>query len=644
LVLAAAVALALLAPPAHAAQVDALADVVYTAAAAEANALSVSSDDGLRFTLEDAAAPLTAGGGCTQSGEHRAVCTLPLGSHPMLRVDLRDRDDSADLSGVGVAAGVAVSGGSGHDVLTGGGAAVALAGDDGDDVLIGGHAADRLDGGADADLLDGREGPDVLAGGTGIDTIDYSRRTEPVSADLGSGRADSGAAGEADTLDGAEILKGGGGGDTLLGGAGSNVLAGGPGDDRLDGRAGADRLVGGPGRDSADYSSRSEPLRLALRDAPVWGGASDGPEGARDRIDATVERLVGGSGADVLSGDGGDNVLDGGPGGDLFIGGDGEDAADYTNRDEPLVLRVDGQPDSGSARDGAGDTIRSDVEDLWGGTGADALTGDGGDNLLDGGPGADLLRGGAGEDAADYSERASPVVAALDGTPGSGGEEDGPPGARDTLATDIEDLFGGAGADTLTGNSSRNFVAGQAGDDLIDLRGSGGDYADCGGGYDRAWVAPDDIPGSNCERIGAGPDETTSTGGSDRLRPQVRISLVRGQRLATVRRAGLVIHFTCSETCRLDARLLVGRADARELGLRLRRGSLLAARAPAQRDGPGQGTFTLKPSALVAKRLKQTRKADFALIVKGRDAAGNLTRVDRHVQLLPAKARLGRRR
>ena len=255
-----------------------------------------------------------------------------------------------------------------------------------------------------------------------------------------------------------------------------------------------------------------------------------------------------------------------------------------------------------------------------------------------------MLEGGGGEDAADYSERTTPVTASLDGKPGSGNAEDGPEGARDTIGTDVEDLFGGAAGDTLTGNASSNYIAGQGGDDLIDVRGAGTDYADCGDGNDTGWVDPDDIAASNCERIGSGPDVTGPATGGDTLPPQVRLSLVRGERLATVLARGLIVHFTCSETCSLDARLVLGRAAARRVGLKFRPANVLAARTPARRTGPGQGHLALKIAGRLEKRLRGARRLDFGLIVRGRDAAGNVTRVARHVDVLPGKARIGRGR
>jgi Ca2+-binding RTX toxin-like protein len=535
-----------------------------------------------------------------------AVCDVPLGSTPSAQAELGDMADTATALRVAAA-------------ITGGG---------GDDVITGGHEADTLAGGSGYDLIDGGSGADVMDGGPGVDTLDYSGRDRSVAVDLASADAVQGERDEGDSATGFEKAVGGAGDDRLLGTSGPDTLLGGAGDDRLDGRGGPDRLVGGPGRDAADYSTRTAAVQLTIDGRPVSGNSDDGAVGARDTIDPSVEELVGGSGDDRLTGDGGDNILDGGPGADVLAGGDGEDAADYSARTEAVQLRDDGRAGSGSELDGPGgarDTIEPDVEDLWGGGGADTLTGNSGNNLLSGGPGADTLNGGAGEDAADYSERRDPVVAQIDGLPTSGNERDGPVGARDTIAIDVEDLIGGQGGDTLAGSASRNYIDGQGGDDLIDVRDPAADYVDCGDGSDRAWVAPDDIAASDCERIGNGPDETGDGGGGPDTTPaQVRVSLLNTrQTQARILAAGLAVHFTCSETCRLDARLLIGRSAARLLGIKLGPRRALVARVAARRTGPGQGRFTMHLLPKLAKRMRAARSLSLTLEVIGRDAAGN---------------------
>ena len=103
----------------------------------------------------------------------------------------------------------------------------------------------------------------------------------------------------------------------------------------------------------------------------------------------------------------------------------GTDVADYSARTAPVTADIDGVADDGEP--GETDNVRTDVEDLVGGSAGDALIGgttanslrggpgddslDGSDldDLLDGGPGADSLVGGTGTDTADYSTRTANV-------------------------------------------------------------------------------------------------------------------------------------------------------------------------------------------------------------------------------------------
>src|SRR5439155_4973420 len=86
---------------------------------------------------------------------------------------------------------------------------------------------------------------------------------------------------------------------------------------------------------------------------------------------------------------------------------------------------------------------------LTGGSVNDTLHGDNDNDILVGGLGADTLNGNAGTDTADYSARTNPVTVTLDGA-----ANDGESGEGDLVSVDVENVTGGSGADTLTGNSS----------------------------------------------------------------------------------------------------------------------------------------------------------------------------------------------
>src|SRR3954447_8857247 len=211
----------------------------------------------------------------------------------------------------------------------------------------------------------------------------------------------------------------------LIGGDGNDRLTGGPADDVLIGEAGADVLTGGGGRDTADYGARTNPVAIALD-----GTANDGEPGEGDNVALDVEILVGGAGADSLSGSSADNALLGNAGNDVLNGGEG----------------------------------------------ADQIDGGAGDDTLSGSPGADTLTGGDGTDAASYADATAPVRVVLDGKPG-----DGAAGENDSV--DTENVIGGPGDDSLIGNAGPNAIAGGAGNDRI-LAGRGSDLVDGGPGDD----------------------------------------------------------------------------------------------------------------------------------------------------------------
>jgi Ca2+-binding RTX toxin-like protein len=143
----------------------------------------------------------------------------------------------------------------------------------------------------------------------------------------------------------------------LLGGAGNDLLVGGAGNDTLDGGAGADTMKGGKGFDTVDYSSRTKNLTVT-----VGSGANDGEAAENDNVWSDVEKVIAGSGNDLIHGYAYGGVVVGGSGNDTLYGGGGKDA-------------------------------------LFGGSGQDKLFGDSGNDYLEGGPDRDTLDGGFGTDS-----------------------------------------------------------------------------------------------------------------------------------------------------------------------------------------------------------------------------------------------------
>ncbi|HET7502575.1 MAG TPA: calcium-binding protein [Kofleriaceae bacterium] len=237
-----------------------------------------------------------------------------------------------------------------------------------------------------------------------------------------------------DTLrggDGKDTLYGGDGNDTLRGDAGDDTLYGGDGNDTFTTGAvadGADAMFGGLGTDIADYSARTGAVNLSIDDAANDG--SPAGTGEKDNIATDIETIKGGQGDDTLTGSSGNDTIYGGPGNDTITGGDGNDT----------------------------------------------LYGDAGNDTFDEGTapnGADVINGGSNGtvpvnnmlgDTVSYAGRTLADTVALDGASHSA--------EGDKLMTDVENVLGGDGNDSITGSASDNVLDGGDGDDTI--HGAGG--------------------------------------------------------------------------------------------------------------------------------------------------------------------------
>jgi Ca2+-binding RTX toxin-like protein len=110
--------------------------------------------------------------------------------------------------------------------------------------------------------------------------------------------------------------------------------------------------------------------------------------------------------------------------------------------------------------------------------GNDAVNAAAGNDDVDGGTGADDIRGGSGSDAVMYGNRAGAVSVSLDEV-----ANDGEAGEGDNVHSDVENVYGGAGGDRLTGNGKANLLDGAGGDDVI-FGGTGADRIYGGDGAD----------------------------------------------------------------------------------------------------------------------------------------------------------------
>jgi len=225
----------------------------------------------------------------------------------------------------------------------------------------------------------------------------------------------------------------------------------------------------------------------------------------------------GGAGNDVLSVTGGSGTgapstarLEGGTEGDLLIGasggnaltgGDGSDTVDYTAATQLL----DANLITGVIQHVAGlvDQV-TDIENLTGSPGADAILGDGDDNVLRGGDGPDTLSGGAGNDTLDGGSDVDTVDFGLSdaGVEVSLGKGTATGAGEDTLI-DVENVIGSDKADTLNGEEGINTLDGGDGSDVLNGRG-GGDELQGGDGRDSLFGQK-------------GRDDLSAGAGNDRL-------------------------------------------------------------------------------------------------------------------------------
>ncbi|WP_028062248.1 calcium-binding protein [Solirubrobacter soli] len=335
---------------------------VYRADPHEANWLTVANLNTGHYLFHDFSAGVTPGLGCTGAfAGTGADCSQADPGEALIFLDDRDDNFTSYLDG---RVGAHVDGGTGNDHLTGGFADDQLSGGAGNDIADGGLGNDVLDdaytgllgtepgsgddtqiGGQGNDTIVAGPGADTIDGGPGSDTVDYTSSKAPLTVTVDAGMHDDGAPGEDDTVTNVERVLGGTGADTIAGGG---VLVGGAGDDALRGGVGNDTLLGDDEAGSA-------------------GSAND--------------------------------TLDGGAGSDMLRGGDGVDTATYATQENPVTVTLDDRPDDGTA--GEKDNVRSDVENVIGGTKDDTLIGSATANVLTGGPGNDHLAGAGGSDTLD---------------------------------------------------------------------------------------------------------------------------------------------------------------------------------------------------------------------------------------------------
>jgi trimeric autotransporter adhesin len=473
------------------------------------------------YIIDDQGDKITEISGEGSLDEARAKVSYKLDAN-VERLFLLDEGGSINGTGnelsntiVGNASNNILSGGDGDDSIHAGGGIDTLYGDDGNDWLYGSGSVTTMYGGIGNDTyrIDGNDTViETAAGGLGDEVqagLSYTLTANVERLWLLEGGAYDGSGNDSD--------------NNIYGNSSANTLTGGLGNDTLDGKGGVDILIGGFGIDSyyvdnvGDqvlesagegidyvYSSVTFTLGANIENLNLNGSqaAINGTGNAENNIisgnsaaniltgnggmdwlygGGDNDTLNGGSGVDLLYGEAGADTLNGGLDGDLLDGGTGADTMAGGLGNDTYVVDEAGDVVIENAGEGLDDVVESSISfelnltpnvenlsltgsaniDGYGNALNNVLYGNGGNNSFAGWGGADTFYGGAGTDWVVYTPSSAGVVVSLATGMGSGGDAQG-----DALF-DIENLFGSAYDDTLTGNGGNNVLNGYNGADTL---------------------------------------------------------------------------------------------------------------------------------------------------------------------------------
>ena len=363
------------------------------------------------------------------------------------------------------------SGGTGNDQLFAGGGAVVFFGNAGNDLLVGGRFDDRLFGGDGNDEIEGNEGDDVIETGDGVNTVDAGSGDDVI---IGGMLFDTIRAGR-----GNDFIDGGDGDDILRGEKGADIILGRGGDDDIQGGASKDTIIGGDGNDLIFGDDR--PGVLTESEAESIGGSDTIFGGlGNDRIfgGGLNDRIEGGLGTDFIDGETGNDTLFGHASNDLTF------LADVSAETGITVVELQGTDDR------APDVV-------FGGGGSDNITTGDGDDLIIAGVGDEAsgtpsgegefnthnIDAGAGDDIVYGDIGVDNIVSGpLDLTLYMPVDKDGVDlgsSAFDLGYTDKDQVFAGAGNDTIDSGDDDDLIIGGLGSEEI-IAGWGNDVVYAG--------------------------------------------------------------------------------------------------------------------------------------------------------------------
>lgn len=451
-----------------------------------------------------------------------------------------------------------MQGGEDNDLLQGDAGADTLLGEAGNDELQGGADNDSLDAGAGDDTLNGGPGNDVLIGGAGNDTYVYSG----LIANGVDTIVDSTAGGDSNTLAfGFAYVPG-----AIRLGLGSLKIEIGVGNEIHIEGFDPDDPFASVAIDRFEFADRTLTYaeflagnRFQLRGTPQ----SDVLEGTvlDDRIEALEsddillgkagnDALVGGTGADLMAGGAGDDSYSVEDPADLVLENPGEGADTVNSELRTVTLAPNAENLNILGIGGTAAATGNDLDNvitlapligdatLSGLGGEDVITGALGNDTLDGGAGDDALAGGFGDDVYFVDSDNDLVTEFLD----SGTDRVFSSAVSFDLQPEVEHLtliegsgaISGVGnllANTLTGNSGDNFLAGELQVTYAGVGpGVGADTLLGLGGNDEldGWVGDDALEG------GEGDDLLYGRAGADTLAGGEGADLLDGSTLISI--------------------------------------------------------------------------------------------------------------
>jgi Ca2+-binding RTX toxin-like protein len=348
-------------------------------------------------------------------------------------------------------------------------------GNDGDDILFGNDGADTIDGGVGADHLYGGAGSDIVDGGDGLDTyfleaawaavtwavdqftVTFTFFDQLLGVDIVSGveffTDSSGTALSWDQL------------------VAQTPPAFPPAD------TSAPTLLSLLPADNATAVDPASNIVLTFNEAVLKGVgsislrlASDGSEWRRIDVTSPEVTISGAQvtinpGVDLLAGTAFYVTIGAGALTDLaanpFAGITDTAAFNFATSARVITGGIGNDTLTGTA---GGDIINGGAGNdvINGGAGNDVLNGEAGTDVINGGAGNDVIDGGAGTDTVTYAGETGNLVVSLAVTTA---QANGAAGS-DQL-TNVENLIGGDGNDTLTGNGVANRLTGGAGNDTL---------------------------------------------------------------------------------------------------------------------------------------------------------------------------------